>query len=100
MAERRPTEAALAGSRALDEMSSEEVLRLIHHEDGMAHAAVGEVLPRMAEAVEVLARFRPATMGQASRLAGVNPADLTLLAVVIRRGRFRHGDRPVTVEAV
>ncbi len=38
------------------------------------------------EAAEVLARFRPATMGQAGRLAGVNPADLTLLAVAIRRG--------------
>jgi tRNA uridine 5-carboxymethylaminomethyl modification enzyme len=33
-----------------------------------------------------LSRFRPATMGQAGRLAGVNPADLTLLAVAIRRG--------------
>ena len=54
MAEGRPTEAAHAGSRALDEMSSEELLRLIHHEDGIAHAAVGEILPRMAEAVEVL----------------------------------------------
>ncbi len=40
-----------------------------------------------AEAVDVLARFRPATMGQAGRLAGVNPADLTLLAVAIRRRR-------------
>ena len=40
-----------------------------------------------AEAADVLSRFRPATMGQASRLAGVNPADLTLLAVAIRRGR-------------
>ena len=39
-----------------------------------------------AEAADVLARFRPATMGQATRLAGVNPADLTLLAVAIRRG--------------
>ncbi len=36
-------------------MSSEEILELIHSEDGIAHAAVGEVLPRMAEAVEVLA---------------------------------------------
>jgi tRNA uridine 5-carboxymethylaminomethyl modification enzyme len=40
-----------------------------------------------AEAVEVLDRFRPATIGQAGRLAGVNPADLSLLAVAIRRGR-------------
>ncbi len=39
-----------------------------------------------AEAREVLGRFLPATMGQAGRLAGVNPADLTLLAVAIRRG--------------
>jgi len=39
-----------------------------------------------AEAAEVLGRFRPATMGQAGRLAGVNPADVTLLAVAIRRG--------------
>ncbi len=38
------------------------------------------------EAAEVLAEFRPKTMGQASRLAGINPADLTLLAVAIRRG--------------
>ncbi len=39
-----------------------------------------------AEAAQVLARFRPRTMGQAARLAGVNPADVTLLAVAIRRG--------------
>ena len=55
MAEKRPTEAALDRSRALDEMSAEEMLRLIHSEDGYAHAAVGRVIPRMAEAVEVLA---------------------------------------------
>jgi tRNA uridine 5-carboxymethylaminomethyl modification enzyme len=39
------------------------------------------------EAAETLARFRPATLGQASRLAGVNPADLTVVAVAIRRGK-------------
>ncbi|MHC5027081.1 MAG: FAD-dependent oxidoreductase, partial [Planctomycetota bacterium] len=43
------------------------------------------------EAIEVMDRFRPATMGQASRLAGVNPADLTLVAVAIRRGRETTG---------
>ena len=55
MAEKRPTEASLERSRGLDEMSAEEMLRLIHSEDGHAHAAVGRVLPQMAEAVEVLA---------------------------------------------
>jgi tRNA uridine 5-carboxymethylaminomethyl modification enzyme len=39
-----------------------------------------------AEAADVLARFRPATFGQARRLSGVNPADITLLAVAVKRG--------------
>ena len=39
------------------------------------------------EAVESLARHRPATLGQAGRLAGVSPADLSLLSVAIKRGR-------------
>ncbi len=42
-------------AHALDEMSPEEVLQLIHQEDGVAHAAVAEVLPEMAAAVEILA---------------------------------------------
>jgi tRNA uridine 5-carboxymethylaminomethyl modification enzyme len=37
------------------------------------------------EAKDVLARFRPATLGQASRLAGINPADITVLRVVLGR---------------
>jgi tRNA uridine 5-carboxymethylaminomethyl modification enzyme len=40
-----------------------------------------------AEAVQTLAKFRPATLGQAARLAGVNPADLTLIAVALKRGK-------------
>jgi len=39
-----------------------------------------------AEAAQALAKFRPATMGQAARLAGVTPADLMLVSVAIRRG--------------
>jgi tRNA uridine 5-carboxymethylaminomethyl modification enzyme len=37
------------------------------------------------EASVVLNRFRPATMGQASRLAGITPADLTVLAMTVAR---------------
>lgn len=54
MANGRPTEAALERSDALDDMDALEILRLIHSEDQVAHTAVGEVLPRMAEAVEIL----------------------------------------------
>ncbi|VAX40996.1 tRNA-5-carboxymethylaminomethyl-2-thiouridine(34)synthesis protein MnmG, partial [hydrothermal vent metagenome] len=39
------------------------------------------------EAREALARFRPETFGQASRLEGMTPADLTLLAVLVERAR-------------
>ncbi|MFG0284461.1 MAG: tRNA uridine-5-carboxymethylaminomethyl(34) synthesis enzyme MnmG [Phycisphaerales bacterium JB039] len=38
-----------------------------------------------AEAAEALGRFRPETFGQAARLEGVTPADLTLLAVLVGR---------------
>ena len=37
------------------------------------------------EAAEVIQRHKPATLGQAGRLAGVNPADVTLVALALRR---------------
>jgi N-acetylmuramic acid 6-phosphate etherase len=50
-----PTEAILESARDLDRRSTAEVLALIHEEDARAHAAVGLVLPKIEEAVEVLA---------------------------------------------
>lgn len=50
-----PTEALLEAARDLDRRPVADVLRLIHDEDANAHAAVGRVLPCIAEAVEVLA---------------------------------------------
>ncbi|HYE02329.1 MAG TPA: tRNA uridine-5-carboxymethylaminomethyl(34) synthesis enzyme MnmG [Phycisphaerales bacterium] len=47
-----------------------------------AYAALGHL---RAEAREALERFRPETFGQASRLEGITPADLTLLAVLLAR---------------
>jgi len=38
-----------------------------------------------AEAAATLSRFQPATLGQARRLAGVNPADLMLVSVAMAR---------------
>jgi tRNA uridine 5-carboxymethylaminomethyl modification enzyme len=39
------------------------------------------------EARETLRRFRPATLGQAGRLAGISPADVTLIAIAAKRSR-------------
>ena len=50
--------------------------------DGLDYAAV-EGLRR--EAAEKLARVRPLTLGQAARISGVNPADISVLAVWLRR---------------
>jgi tRNA uridine 5-carboxymethylaminomethyl modification enzyme len=47
----------------------------------------GEVVGLRSEAIEVLRRFRPATLGQAGRLAGVNPADLSLVSIALERRR-------------
>jgi N-acetylmuramic acid 6-phosphate etherase len=49
-----PTEALLEASAELDHQSVEDILRLIHAEDAVAHAAVGRVLPDVARAVDVL----------------------------------------------
>ncbi|MFM9997102.1 MAG: tRNA uridine-5-carboxymethylaminomethyl modification enzyme MnmG/GidA [Phycisphaerales bacterium] len=54
------------------------------------------------EARQALAKFRPRTYGQATRLEGVTPADLTLLAVLLRKprgARARSGDPDETVPA-
>lgn len=48
------TEAVLGEARHLDKLRVDEVLDLIHAQDGHAHAAVGKVLPAIARAVDVL----------------------------------------------
>ncbi|MCA9304716.1 MAG: FAD-dependent oxidoreductase, partial [Phycisphaerales bacterium] len=39
------------------------------------------------EARQALTRFRPETFGQASRLEGLTPSDITLLSVLVQRAR-------------
>lgn len=39
------------------------------------------------ECREKLKRIRPESLGQAARISGVNPADISILAVIIKRGR-------------
>jgi tRNA uridine 5-carboxymethylaminomethyl modification enzyme len=46
------------------------------------------------EAREALMRFRPDTLGQASRLEGITPADMTLLTVLLRQSGRTRADEP------
>ena len=42
------------------------------------------------EGRQKLMKYKPATMGQASRISGVNPADIAVLAIAIKQGKGRH----------
>ena len=39
------------------------------------------------EGRQKLKEYKPATMGQASRISGVNPADIAVLAIALKQGK-------------
>lgn len=44
------------------------------------------------EAMQKLTKIQPETLAQASRISGVNPADLAILAVYIEQGKIAKVD--------
>ena len=58
----------------------------------------GRIPSLRTEARQKLEKIRPATLGQASRISGVSPADLSLVMVWMKRGS--DGDQKKPVEAV
>lgn len=62
--------------------------RADHERRGVPDWVDAEVLSGMrTEARLAITKHRPETFGQASRLEGITPADLTLLRVIVERGR-------------
>lgn len=53
----------------------------------------GPIVGLGTEAIEALAKYCPATLGQASRLAGLTPTDVSILDLAIRRLRQRDTSR-------
>ncbi len=51
-----------------------------------AHLDYESIVGLRAETRQKLAIVRPETLGQAARISGITPADLSLLAVVVKRG--------------
>jgi tRNA uridine 5-carboxymethylaminomethyl modification enzyme len=51
--------------------------------DGFNFAGVANIT---IEAREKLSKIRPENLGQASRISGVSPADLSVLMVMLKRG--------------
>ncbi len=78
------------------ERQEESVARLARQEDVEIPADLDyQSLTALAtEARETLARLRPRTLGAASRIAGVRPPDVALVAIHVDRLRRQRGSQP------
>ncbi|HVH17688.1 MAG TPA: N-acetylmuramic acid 6-phosphate etherase, partial [Myxococcota bacterium] len=83
MAKRPATEAVHEATRDIDRWSADRIVRAIHDEDRNAHAAVGEALPRVIEAAEVLGvvlagggRWFNVGAGTSGRLGVIDAAEI------------------------
>lgn len=71
----------------------EQEERLVHRSRGEEAIRIpgwleyGKVAALRFEAREKLARIKPENLGQAARIPGITPADVAVLAVVIKRGK-------------
>lgn len=69
----------------------QEIARSCHTEEIVIPSSLNftEVRGLRTEAMEKLSHFRPHSLGQASRVAGVSPADITVLRVFLKRAEMK-----------
>ncbi|MBA4176024.1 MAG: tRNA uridine-5-carboxymethylaminomethyl(34) synthesis enzyme MnmG [Leptothrix sp. (in: Bacteria)] len=73
-----------------DEVERASTLEALKLPDELDYAQVSAL---SFEARQTLARHRPATLGQASRISGITPATVSLLLVHLKKGRFKNPAR-------
>jgi N-acetylmuramic acid 6-phosphate etherase len=83
MGKRPATEAVHEATRDIDRWSADRIVRAIHDEDRKAHAAVGEALPQIIDAAEVLGvvlagggRWFNVGAGTSGRLGVIDAAEI------------------------
>ena len=69
-----------------DEVERQASLEALKSPDNLDY---GQVQALSFEVRQTLARHRPATLGQASRISGITPAAISLLLVHLKKGRFK-----------
>lgn len=65
--------------RLISSMSSLDKVKL---PEGLDY---NKIVHLRAEAVEKLSAFRPGTLGQASRMGGITPADITVIQIYLKK---------------
>jgi tRNA uridine 5-carboxymethylaminomethyl modification enzyme len=86
--------AAIYGSYIARQQSEAERVRKMENRTIPPDMDYEAIKGLRAEARQLLLRFRPATIGQASRLAGVNPSDVAILLFTMERASGGETARP------
>lgn len=76
--------------RQLEQVNMSEKLEKIKIPENIDYSAIEHI---STETKDKLAKIRPVTLGQASRIGGVKPADISVLMVLIESHRFTKQDR-------
>lgn len=79
-------------ARQENEVIKHKSLEDKHIPEAFDYSGVPSLRP---EARQKLTRIRPATIGQASRISGVSPADISILLVWLKRAGANEAERPI-----
>jgi tRNA uridine 5-carboxymethylaminomethyl modification enzyme len=83
--------------KQIDEVERASAMDSLALPDGLDYAAVTAL---SIEACQKLARHRPATLGQASRISGITPATISLLLVHLKKYKGRIGRAALPSEPI